>query len=142
MHYELNYNDATPEENPYAVVRVPVELIGDHFALRIADYYLHPAGEGMWIPSYALDHIPSGLALMRSRSTFEPLGERTARAFARSLLTIPVDVVDWSLARPDLVATTDCWIRKAYEAAHCGQRSIDYATGEILPTDECLGAEG
>lgn len=96
MHYKLRYDD---EGVDYAEVRISVKLCGDgHFATR-PDYIFHPAGvDDLYLRVYTLDHVHTGLAVVRGVSEQECLN------IADSLVTAPVD---WS--KVDMTTGGDLW---------------------------------
>jgi hypothetical protein len=91
-----------------------------YFAIRPHPVY-HPAGEGMMMESYILDHIPSGLKVLGG--VFGATSIEECESFASMLASTPVD---WSQTRPHIDSDVQRYIRHARKAAKtCSQVTWD-----------------
>lgn len=72
-----------------ALIRVPALIVCSHFAIRTTPV-MHPAGEGMMMESFVLDHIHTGMRMHGGGGALWQATEKECSAMAESIASIPV----------------------------------------------------
>jgi hypothetical protein len=124
--YELAYghlghdqttDDSDESDRIVCVQRVGAWAAGEHFAIRFTPVD-HPAGLGLMVPSYTLDHMPTGYRVWHSK-WLEAATLEQCKAVAEMLETAPVD---WASSDPETMAGLGQFPHAVFEAAVANKR--------------------